>query len=60
VSKLEAAVGRSITDVRTLKARSSSATVALVLDDGTELQLEARADRAGGPPPERLRQSAEE
>jgi len=56
VSKLEAAVGRTIADVRTLKARSSSATVALVLDDGSEVQVDARVDRPGGPPVERLRQ----
>ncbi|HEY0778979.1 MAG TPA: hypothetical protein VGD56_13495 [Gemmatirosa sp.] len=60
VSKLEAAVGRTITDVRTMKARSSSATVSLVLDDGGEVQVDAKMDRPGAPPPERLRQVADE
>lgn len=60
VCKLEAAVGRTITDVRTVKSRSSSATVALVLDDGDEVQVDAKIDRPGGPLPERLRQAADD
>lgn len=55
VSKLEAAVGRHIVDVRTLKTRSASATIALVLDNGDEVQVDAKIDRPSGPPTERLR-----
>jgi hypothetical protein len=60
VSKLEAAVGCTTTDVRTVKSRSSSTTVALVLDDGDEMQVDAKVDRPGGPLPERLRQAADD
>lgn len=55
VSKLEAAIGHRICDVRTLKVKRQDATVMLVLDDGSELQVGARAD-LDIPPPERIRQ----
>ncbi len=55
VSKLESAVGHAITDVRTIKVKRGDATVALVLENGDELHLNARADRQPPPPPERLR-----
>jgi hypothetical protein len=45
VSAIEAAVGHQIEDVRTLKVKRQDATVALVLDDGSELHVGARADR---------------
>jgi hypothetical protein len=54
VSKLEKAIGRRITDVRTLKVKRQDATVALVLDDGSEIQVTARADMAI-PLPDRTR-----
>lgn len=54
-SKLESAVGRTIADVTPLKSRGSKATIGLLLDDGTELQLDAKADPRGDAPPERLR-----
>jgi hypothetical protein len=44
VSKLEAAIGRQIADVRTLKIKRQDATVSLVMDDGSEVQVGARAD----------------
>ncbi|HST59261.1 MAG TPA: hypothetical protein VLK84_11240 [Longimicrobium sp.] len=44
VSKLEAAIGRKIADVRTLKVKRQEATVALVMEDGSEVQVGARAD----------------
>lgn len=50
VSRLEAAIGQRITDVRTLKVKRQDATVSLVLDDGSELQVGARADREVPPP----------
>jgi hypothetical protein len=56
VSKLEAAIGRGITDVRTLKVKRQDATVALVLDDGSEVQVGARAD-AELPVPDRARRA---
>ena len=55
VSKLEAAIGRRITDVRTLKVKRPDATVMLVLEDGSEVQVGARADMEI-PIPERTRQ----
>jgi hypothetical protein len=54
VSKLEAAIGRQIVDVRTLKIKRQDATVSLVMDDGSEVQVGARAD-AEIPLPERTR-----
>ena len=45
VSRLESAIGRKIVDVRTLKMRRQEASVALVLDDGSELQVAAKADQ---------------
>jgi len=45
VSKREAAIGRRLEDVRTLKTKRQDATVALVWDDGTELQVAAKAGR---------------
>ena len=56
-SKLESAVGRTIADVKHLKSRNSKVTVGLLLDDGTELQVDAKADPKGEVPPERLRTS---
>jgi hypothetical protein len=56
-SKLESAVGRTIADVKQLKSRNSKATVGLLLDDGTELQVDVKADPQGEIPPERLRKS---
>lgn len=44
VSKLEAAIGRTVVDVRTLKVKRQEATVALVMEDGSEVQVGARAD----------------
>lgn len=44
VSKLEAAIGQRITDVRTMKVKRQDATVMLVLEDGSEVQVGARAD----------------
>jgi hypothetical protein len=44
VSKLEAALGRTIMDVKTLKQGRSTASVALVLDDGTDLAVDVKAD----------------
>lgn len=44
VSKLEAAIGHRITDVRTLKVKRQDATVMLVLEDGSEVQVGARVD----------------
>ena len=57
VSNPEAAVGRTIADVRTLKSKQSSATLALILDDGSELQVDAKPDRPADDLPERLRKS---
>lgn len=54
LSELEAAIGREIVEVRTLKESRKKATVALVLDDGTDLHVETMP----GPPgttPERQR-----
>jgi len=56
-SKLESAIGRTIADVKQLKSRNSKATVGLLLDDGTELQVDVKADPQGEIPPERLRKS---
>jgi hypothetical protein len=44
LSRLETAIGRRIEDVRTLKVKRGEASVALVLDDGTELQVGASSD----------------
>ena len=38
-----------------MKARSGTATVALVLDDGSEVQVDAKIDTKGDVRPERLR-----
>lgn len=54
VSRLEAAIGQRITDVRTVKVKRQEATVMLVLEDGSELQVGARADLEV-PLPERTR-----
>lgn len=54
VSKLEAAIGQRITDVRTMKVKRQDATVMLVLEDGSEVQVGARADQEF-PVPERTR-----
>jgi hypothetical protein len=54
VSRLEQAIGQRISEVRTLKVKRQEATVALVLEDGSELQVGARADREA-PVPERTR-----
>jgi hypothetical protein len=56
VSKLEAAIGHRITDVRTMKVKRQDATVMLVLEDGSEVQVGARAD-IEFPVAERTRQS---
>lgn len=58
VSRLESAIGQAIADVRTVKVKRGDATVALVLKDGEELHLTARADRDPPPPPERTRKSS--
>ena len=57
VSNPEAAVGRTIADVRTLKPKQRAATLALILDDGSELQVDAKPDRPADDLPERLRKS---
>jgi hypothetical protein len=54
VSRLEAAIGRRIEEVRTPKVKRQDASVALVLDDGSELLVGAKAD-AGEAVPERTR-----
>jgi hypothetical protein len=54
VAKLESAIGRKIADVRNLKVKRQDATVALVMDDGSEVQVGARADTEL-PVPERNR-----
>jgi hypothetical protein len=56
VSKLEQAIGHRIADVRTLKVKRQDATVALVLDDGSEIQVAVRVDRDVAAP-ERTRKS---
>jgi hypothetical protein len=56
VSKLEHAIGRRISEVRTLKVKRKEATVALVLDDGSEIHVGARAD-GPAPVPERTRKA---
>ncbi|HEU0299617.1 MAG TPA: hypothetical protein VFR37_09190 [Longimicrobium sp.] len=56
VSKLEAAIGQRIADVRTLKIKRQDVTVMLVLEDGSEVQVGARADQEP-PVPERTRPS---
>lgn len=54
VARLEAAIGHQITDVRTIKVKRQDATVMLVLDDCSEIQVGARADMEV-PAPERTR-----
>jgi hypothetical protein len=54
VSKLEAAVGQRIEDVRALEAKRREVSVGILLEDGTELQVVARAD-PDAPVPERTR-----
>jgi hypothetical protein len=54
MSKLEAAVGKRIDDVRPLKAKRSDLSLALVLEGGDELHVMVKAD-AEAPQPERTR-----
>jgi hypothetical protein len=56
VSRLEAAIGQRIADVRTMKVKRQDATVMLVLEDDSEVQVGARADQEL-PAPERTRPS---
>jgi hypothetical protein len=44
VSKLEAAIGHGIVDVKTLKQGRSGITVALRLDNETDLTVDVKAD----------------
>ena len=55
VSAPEAALEQTILEVRTMKARGGAATVVLVLDDGSEVQVDAKIDTQGDVRPERLR-----
>jgi len=54
LGRLEAAVGHRIEDVRIVKRKRSDVTAALLLDDGTELQVGLRADAPSDAPPPRL------
>jgi hypothetical protein len=56
LSELEAAIGREIVEVRTLKESRKKATVALVLDDGTDLSVETRPGPPGTPPERQRRE----
>lgn len=58
LSEIEAAVGREIVEVRPLKESRKKVTVALRLDDGTDLQMETKS-AAPSTAPERLRLSEE-
>ncbi len=51
---MEAAVGKRIEDVRTLKTKRRDVSIAIVLEGGAELQVVAKAD-AEAPHPERAR-----
>ena len=46
VSAPEAALEQTILEVRAMKARGGAATVALVFDDGSEGQVDAKARRS--------------
>ena len=54
VSALEAALKRKTLKVRAMKAWSRTATVALVLDDGSEVPVDAKIDKKSDVRPERL------
>lgn len=54
LGRIESAVGRRIEDVRVLKQKRAELTVALVLDDGSELQVGARGDAPPDALPGRL------
>lgn len=56
LSEIEAAVGREIVQVKALKESRRKVTVALELDDGTDLHLETRPT-PGSAAPERLRRA---
>ncbi len=58
LAELEAAVGREIVEVRPLKESRKKVTVALRLDDGTDLPVET-APTPGSTAPERLRLTEE-
>jgi hypothetical protein len=55
VSALEAALGRTIREVRPMKSRNTTATIGLLLDDGSEVQVEAKIDKPGPARSERVR-----
>lgn len=56
LGRLEAAVGRRIGDVKVLKRKRSDVTVALVLDDGSEVQVGVKSDAPPDAPASRLPQ----
>jgi len=59
VRTLEAALGRTSVEVRAIKSRNTTATVGLILDDGSEVQVDARIDKKDDVRPERLRPASD-
>lgn len=46
-------------EVRAIKSRNTTATVGLILDDGSEVQVDARIDKKDDVRPERLRPASD-